>query len=256
MAIKAASHSLIASTDAGVRLDCRWVEALIRAFETEPPAAVVSGFFSPDPQSVFEVAMGATVLPRLEEIKPDAFLPSSRSIAFLKTSWQAVGGYPEWLDFCEDLIFDIRLRDQVGVFAFAPEALVYFRPRSTLKAFFKQYYRYARGDGKADLWRKRHAIRYLTYLAALPLMIILGAWASPWWWLFGAILGSVGLFYRPYQRLLASWAELSVLEKFQAVVWVPIIRVVGDLAKMIGYPVGWKWRLARLSARPELRWRH
>jgi hypothetical protein len=24
---------------------------------------------------------------------------------------------------------------------------------------------------------------------------------------------------------------------------VPVIRVVGDVAKMIGYPVGWWWRL-------------
>jgi hypothetical protein len=25
--------------------------------------------------------------------------------------------------------------------------------------------------------------------------------------------------------------------------WLPAIRVVGDIAKMIGYPVGWRWRL-------------
>jgi hypothetical protein len=27
------------------------------------------------------------------------------------------------------------------------------------------------------------------------------------------------------------------------------------MAKMSGYPVGWKWRLERLSNQPELRWR-
>jgi hypothetical protein len=200
--------------------------------------------------------MGATVLPALYNIDPDTFLPSSRSIAFLKSSWQAIEGYPEWLDFCEDLIFDIRLRDESGPFAFAPNAVVYFRPRSNLRAFFKQYYQYDRGDGKADLWRKRHAIRYITYLIVLPLLSILGAFMSPWWWLVGIILGGLGMFYTPYRRLPGLWSSLSVLEKVQAILWVPVIRITGDIAKMIGYPVGWQWRLERLSTQPELRWQY
>jgi hypothetical protein len=35
---------------------------------------------------------------------------------------------------------------------------------------------------------------------------------------------------------------------------VPIIRVVGDVAKMIGYPVGLVWRW-RNHHRPEIHWR-
>lgn len=200
--------------------------------------------------------MGATVLPTLSDIDPATFLPSSRSVAFLKSSWEAAGRYPEWLDFCEDIIFDFRLREETGPFAFAPEAIAYFRPRGSLRAFFRQYYRYARGDGKADLWRKRHAIRYLTYLAALPLLLALGVAVSPWWLLVGAILGGVGMFYTPYRRLPLLWASLPGIEKLKAILWVPIIRITGDVAKMIGYPVGWKWRLAHLSTRPELRWRY
>ena len=117
--------------------------------------------------------MGATVLPTVDEIKPESFLPSSRSVAFTKEAWDAAGGYPEWIDYCEDLIFDFRLRDAAGPFAWAPDAVAHFRPRGSLKAFFKQYYRYARGDGKADLWRKKHLIRYVTYLIALPGLIAL-----------------------------------------------------------------------------------
>jgi glycosyltransferase involved in cell wall biosynthesis len=255
MAIAAAAGPIIASTDAGVRLDKHWLEELLKPFQSESPAAVVSGFFTSDPQTAFEVAMGATVLPQVSEINPATFLPSSRSIAFLKSSWAAAGCYPEWLDYCEDLIFDFRLRDKVGPFAFAPNALVYFRPRSTLRAFFKQYYHYARGDGKADLWRKRHAIRYLTYLVGAPLFLVLGLVNSPWWWLAGAILGAAGLLLTPYWRLARSWQSLSLFEKLQAIIWAPIIRVTGDIAKMIGYPVGWRWRLQQLASHPELRWR-
>lgn len=255
VAIEAAAGPIIASTDAGVRLDPRWLEELLKPFQTPSPPAVVSGFFVPDPQNAFEVAMGATVLPTLSDINPATFLPSSRSIAFLKSSWLAAGRYPEWLDFCEDLIFDFRLRDTVGSFAFAPQAVAYFRPRSTLRAFFKQYYHYARGDGKADLWRKRHAIRYFTYLVALPLLLVLTFGVSWGWGLAGLMLGSLGMFYTPYRRLPRLWDKLSAWEKLQAICWIPLIQVTGDMAKMIGYPVGWKWRLDRLPTQSHLRWR-
>jgi len=148
------------------------------------------------------------------------------------------------------------LRDETGTFAFAPDALVYFRPRGSLRAFFKQYYQYARGDGKADLWRKRHTIRYITYLIALPLLLILGGVVSPWWWVVGFGLAFAGMFYTPYRRIHSLWGALSSVEKTKATYWVPIIRITGDIAKMIGYPVGWKWRLKRLSTQPELRWQH
>ena len=255
VAVAAAVGPIIASTDAGVWLDRRWLEELLIPFDQETPPAVVSGFFVPDPQTAFEVAMGATVLPAVSDINPATFLPSSRSVAFLKSSWKVVGGYPEWLDYCEDLIFDLRLRDAVGTFAFAAKAIAYFRPRRTLRAFFKQYYQYARGDGKADLWRKRHAVRYLAYGCILPLLLILGVVNSPLWWLVGVILAGLGMFYTPYRRLPSLWSSLSMIGKLEAIFWVPIIRTTGDVAKMIGYPVGWKWRLGHLPHQPELRWR-
>ena len=104
IAIDAAAGPIIASTDAGVRLDSGWLAELLKPFEIDPRPNVVSGFFVPDPQSAFEVAMGTTVLPSLVDINPVTFLPSSRSVAFFKSAWEAAGRYPEWLDFCEDLI--------------------------------------------------------------------------------------------------------------------------------------------------------
>jgi glycosyltransferase involved in cell wall biosynthesis len=256
VAIAAASGDVIASTDAGVRLSSEWLAELVAPFEAQNPPQVVSGFFVPDPHSVFEIAMGATVLPTLADINPDRFLPSSRSVAFTRTAWEASGGYPEWLDYCEDLIFDFRLRSLFHPFAFAPRAVAYFRPRSNLRSFLKQYYQYARGDGKADLWRKRHAIRYLTYLVAGPLLLILGWLVSPWWWAIGAGLATVGVFGAPYRRLGPMLRPLRWGERLRAILWVPVIRVTGDIAKMVGYPVGWLWRIRRLPHQPELRWRN
>ncbi len=255
VAIKAASGDIIASTDAGVRLSPIWLAELVAPFESKEPPTVVAGFFVPDPRSVFEIALGATVLPVVAQIDQDNFLPSSRSIAFTRAAWDASGGYPEWLDYCEDLIFDFRLRALFHPFVFAPQAVAYFRPRSSLRSFFKQYYLYARGDGKADLWRNRHVIRYLTYLVAAPLLLVLGWRGSPWWWVLAAGLAIVGMCAKPYRRLWPMLRPLGWGERLRAILWVPVIRVTGDIAKMVGYPVGWLWRTRRLRHQPDLRWR-
>jgi glycosyltransferase involved in cell wall biosynthesis len=250
-AIHAATGEIVAVTDAGVRLDPAWLDRIVEPLE-DGRARVAAGFFRPDPKSVFEVAMGATVLPELRDIRAERFLPSSRSVAFSKDAWKEVGGYPEWLDYCEDLIFDLRLRSRYGPFVLVPEALVYFRPRPSLRAFFLQYYRYARGDGKADLWRLRHAIRYLTYLVALPLILAAGALFSPWWW--GLMLVSIpGMFWVPWRRLGRLGEGLSPLQRVKAVLLVPVIRITGDVAKMLGYPAGLLWRWRRRDQIPDWR---
>jgi hypothetical protein len=196
--------------------------------------------------------MGATVLPELQDIHPERFLPSSRSVAFFKSAWKEVGGYPEWLDYCEDLILDIRLRSLYGPFVLVPEALAYFRPRPTLCAFFRQYYRYARGDGKADLWRLRHAFRYLTYLVALPLIAAAGLIEARWWWAV-SLIAVPGMFWVPWRRLSSLWGEMNNLERLRAALWVPIIRVTGDVAKMAGYPAGMWWRWQHRGKIPDWR---
>lgn len=280
-AIAVAAGPLIAATDAGVRLAPTWLAALAAPWTerasgewvAQGARPAVAGFFVADTgqsdagalpnsqrPSLFLTAMAATVLPLLNEIDPSKFLPSSRSVAFTKAAWARAGGYPEWLDYCEDLLFDFALNAQQPeaptAFAWAPTAMVYFRPRPSLRSFWTQYYRYARGDGKADLWRKRHFIRYVTYGLLLPALL-----GHAFWGFFARGLGWVGLlagllFYcaRPWLRLQRLGTDLPPRQWLAAALLVPIIRVVGDGAKMVGYPVGlwWRWRNRR---RDEVHWR-
>ena len=259
LAIAAAQGPLIAATDAGVRLEATWLEKLIAPWAQDASTRAVAGFFAPDAEGVFQTAMAATVLPLLDDIDPDRFLPSSRSVAFLKSAWAQAGGYPEWLDYCEDLLFDFAINaqtpDRPTGFAWAPEARVYFRPRESLGAFWTQYYRYARGDGKADLWRKRHAIRYATYFVALPMLLghaFFGFFARWLGWL-GLLVGLFLYCRRPWQRLNTSGAALSAPQRIAAAALVPLIRVTGDLAKMAGYPVGLLWRRRHRASIPDWR---
>jgi len=302
IAISAAETEIIAGTDAGTRLEPDWLQNLMAPFEQDPPPDVVAGFFVADPQTIFETALGATTLPLADDVNPDRFLPSSRSIAFRKSVWQNLGGYPEWLDFCEDLLFDLWLREDGYRIRFAPNATAHFRPRQSLRQFFWQYFRYARGDGKADLWPMRHAIRYATYLVAVPALLHVAVRGLPGEGLqiadcrlqiadcrlrivttqpacvsavegspfgdrspagagrlrkgcrdfnrqaerglaWGALMVGAGLMLRPpVQRLWRLTRGWPWGRRLRAVAWVPIIRVAGDVAKMLGYPVGRWWR--------------
>ena len=248
-AIAATTAPLVAVTDAGVTLAPDWLAAPASPLR-RPGRRRGRRLLSRRP------AHGLRVCPRRddpapgEEIDPAAFLPSSRSVAFRRAAWARVGGYPEWLDFCEDLVFDLALRAAGCRFAWEPRAIAHFRPRPTLAAFFRQYYLYARGDGKADLWRHRHAIRYGTYLVLLPL---LGAFlrrqprlALP------ALLGPALYVRRPYQRLWQQTAAAPLRTRLAALPLPPILRFTGDVAKMLGYPVGvaWRWRHGDHRGRP------
>jgi len=196
--------------------------------------------------------MGATVLPALEDIDPSTFLPSSRSVAFRKAAWREVGGYPEWLDYSEDLMFDIALRDAGKQFAFAPGAVAHFRPRADLPAFYRQYYRYARGDGKANLWLKRHAARYATYTLgpAIAVSSLLHRSSLPGKaGLLAVLLAAAAYCRRPYMRLFPMLRGLPLTSALYALALVPVIRLTGDIAKMLGYPVGVLWRLTHKRRR-------
>ena len=241
VAIAAATHPIIAVTDAGVVLAPSWLEELTLPLR-EGKAEVVSGWFEPDPYTDFEVVMGVTVLPERGDINPQKFLPSSRSVAFHKSAWATVQGYPEWLDYSEDLVFDLKLKEQFGAFPFKPRAVVYFRPRRSLRDFFWQYYHYARGDGKANLWSRRHAIRYAIYLIGLPL-IGRQIWRGRWSGYILFLAGLLAYSFKPARRLWPATTGWRPPSRLRAFALIPIIRLVGDVAKMLGYPVGLVWRI-------------
>ena len=238
-AIAAATGEVIAVTDAGVRLDATWLAALVAPFAHDPTTQAVAGFFRSDPVTLFEAVLGATTLPVERDVRSETFLPSSRSVAFGKAVWERAGGYPEWLDYCEDLGFDLAGLRLGGRFAWAPQAVAHFRPRPTLAAFCRQYCRYARGDGKAGLWRKRHAIRYGAYTGGLALAWLALSMPVLWLLLMAAGLASVAT---PISRLLPRLPDYPPWQWPYALALVPLIRLSGDLAKMAGYPAGVLWR--------------
>ncbi|MBA3468754.1 MAG: glycosyltransferase [Herpetosiphonaceae bacterium] len=241
-AIRHAQGPLIASTDAGLTLDPHWLERIIAPLEIGE-ADLVAGFYRAAPRSTIELAIGATNYPEASEVDPARFLAAGQSVAFRKVVWEQVGGYPEWADHCEDLLFDRAVATAGFRSTAALGAVVDFTPRSSLAALARQYFFYARGDGVANLWPRRHAIRYATY-ATLWLVVLLAR-------RFPAALALIPLglavYTRaPYRRLWRQSRHLAAPKRAFVLTLPPLVRLVGDCAKMIGYPVG---RLRRLRSR-------
>ena len=71
--------------------------------------------------------------------------PASSGAAYRRNVFQAIGGYDERFDACEDVEFNIRVRKS-GMKAYTdPRLAVYYEPRESFGSLFKQMLRYGRG---------------------------------------------------------------------------------------------------------------
>ncbi|HEV8681886.1 MAG TPA: glycosyltransferase [Actinomycetota bacterium] len=236
MAIRAAAHDVIAVSDADCVLGPDWLAHLERALEDG--ADVAMGFYRPIARSFFEACAAAVSVRDEDEVDPDRFMPSSRSIAFRRESFERVGGYPEWLEIGEDMYLNHRFRELDARMEFVPRAVAYWRIRPTPAAMWRQYYRYAEGDGLGGMHPERHAIRLGVY--GLLAGALLARRRGPL-----ALLGAAGALYarRPLRRAFRLLPARPV-ERAAAVVAVPALMAVADAARMAGYLAGLRRRVA------------
>lgn len=226
-AIRNARGDIIVCSDAGCILDKSWLKNIAEPFK-DPKIDVVAGYYKPIVKNVFEkcLATYACVMP--DRLNPKNFLPSSRSIAFKKSVWQKAGGYPEYLDTCEDLVFAKKLKDAGYKFKTRLDAIVYWPQRKNLKEAALQFYRYAEGDGKARYVRSQTLFLFLRYLIGGGLLIIFFVFKS----LFILYLISVILFL----YLLWSIAKnFKYVGSWQAVFILPILQFTADFSVMAGF---------------------
>ena len=233
-AVAASSGDIVALLDAGLRLKPEWLESLAGPLESGASADVVFGYVLSRPASFFETVLGVVTIRDESEIDPDQYPPSAGSLAFRREFLNECI-FPEWLDFGEDMYLDLKWRAAGRCLVHASGADVGFRPRCNLRAFFRQYFNYAKGDGKAGMWWSRHFIRYCSYAVGVWLFFL--APNRPVALLLLAVAGMAYL-RRPYRRLHRLIPRMSPKAALAAVALVPVIRAVGDTAKMLGFLVG------------------
>src|SRR5918999_3486547 len=238
LAVRAATHDVIAVSDADCVLAPDWLELLVAA--VEDGADVAMGFYRPIYRTFFEACSAAVSLPEEHQVNPVRFMPSSRSVAFRRETLENAGGYPEWLEIGEDMYLNHRLRELGARMDFVGNAIAFWRVRPTLASTWRQYYRYARGDGVAGVHTGRHALRFVVYgIAALAVLTrrrgtLLALGSAAGWYASGRIRRAVRLL--PARRA----------QRIGAVGVVPAMMLLADAAKMAGYVAG---RRARSRSR-------
>ena len=229
-AIKLTDCEAIAVTDAGCVLEPTWLEQLAAALESGVDVAM--GFYSADARTRFERLMSCLNLPDAEEIHPARFMPSSRSVAFRRDVWERAGGYPEWLPIGEDMYFDFRVLESGATRRFVPGAMVWWHLRPDVSSTARQYFRYARGDGRSGMYPERHGLRFLTYGGACALVAV--GLRRPWaLWLIP--LATAARMRRAFRR---AFRRLPPAEARVSLVALPVLEALLDMAKMGGYIAG------------------
>lgn len=170
-AIEATTHEIIACTDGGGITDPEWLENLVAPFADG--ADWVAGFYRVDAPTALDRCAGLTITYVIEEVNPDFFMPSARSMAMTKSAWRAAGGFPEDAEFGEDTLFDEMMLNAGYLPVFAPEATVAWHPPSGFEGLARTTFRWGRGDGAAHLRGAYYKRTLAAYAASAALAMVL-----------------------------------------------------------------------------------
>jgi len=176
-------------------------------------------------------------MPQVDEINGKKFMPSSRSIAFKKELWKKVGGYPEELYIGEDMFFNFKLKNLGYNIIFNPGAVVFWKIRRNIFQLFKQYFRYAFGDGFANMYFYRHALRFFVYISLILLILVFLLTRN---FIFLLIPLPFAIFHvrKAYARSIKTFKKETFWKMFFAWIAFPVLQFLIDIAKMVGYISG------------------
>jgi glycosyltransferase involved in cell wall biosynthesis len=254
IAIRNAQNEIICASDAGCIFDKNWTyeitkflflsENEINKFDNpviQESYDVVGGYSKSIAVSFMEKVLSMCIMPQLKEIKPQKFMPSSRSISYKKSAWEKVGGYPENLDFGEDMKFNFNLKNNGYFIKFNPDAVVFWRMRENIVQVFKQFFRYSKGDAKGKMYLYRHFIRFLSFVVFIVILLI-SIIFSPWFLTIYILFFSYYV-YKPFSRLNVTFKHhknktARLFLKISALIVAPLMLIYIDIAKMAGFIYG------------------
>ena len=232
LAIESSSFGHIAVTHGAVCLHHEWLATLWHALSEGSEAA--AGLIQPVGSSLMERAIGRVETPPAEEIGPASLLPSSSSLAFSKSIWDRVGGYPEWLRHGQDRAFDLAVREAGAVFRFVPGARSSWNPRQSLRDYLSDTFDTSRAEGRATM-NDGAVIRLAAgYLGALLSLLIFRRYRLVRLTLGAALAAHVGPYLRRVWRTRDGSPDRLALRLLATLAVV----MTGDAGKVVGYPVG------------------
>jgi glycosyltransferase involved in cell wall biosynthesis len=241
LAIAASEGDLIVSTDIGCDWDSEWLEELVAPLDGRSSVDLVIGSWSvkrEDLHGSWAITEWALKGDQRLEATAESY-SSSRSIAYRKLVWEALGKYPEDLTLAADDAMFHYLIEKAGVKRVgAPVVRCYWHRHESLQGFFKEAYRYGLGDGEAGIRAKdvlliggRMAMEFLFLVLGLIGVIPLTSW-SPW----------IGIFLL-FIALLSVGAK--VVKMKPAVFKLKQAHITNPLSRLLAFTYGTKWNWLR-----------
>lgn len=238
LGIDIARGDIIAITDGGCVVDHDWLKNITTPF-TIPEIDISAGFYKmvgrTNLQKAESVFLGVT--PRKFNLN---FLPSTRSMAFRKSAWESVGGFPEGKgNSAEDTDFNYKAVKLGLKYSRVKNAVVEWGMPENLKDFFNKIRDYAKWDVQYGIWW--HPTQRLMSHNIKSIMIFLR-------YLAGVILLIISFFHPSLLVLLVLLVILYLIWAFRKVhlefgdlrisLLGPVIQITSDMAVMRGFISG------------------
>ncbi|MDO8621273.1 MAG: glycosyltransferase [Candidatus Levybacteria bacterium] len=229
-AIRQATGDIIVCSDAGCILDKNWIKGITEPFR-EQDVDVVAGYYRGEPKNSFEKCIIPYFLVMEDRVDPNNFLPATRSMAFKKSIWERVGGFPEKFSNNEDYIFARNLKRIKAKIVFEKDAIAYWLPKENLKEVLISFYRFAKGDTESGIFRPKVIILFMRYFIGLIL-------------LFTFVVLKIYIIFNTLYLILILYILWSIFKNYkyvrrlEALYYLPLIQISSDLAIIIGTAVG------------------
>ncbi len=225
-AIRVARNKLIAITDAGCVPEKNWFKNIISPFSSRK-VDVVAGYYKARPKNIFEKCVIPYVFVMPDRIDPQNFLPATRSMAIRKITWKKVGGFDEKLSNNEDYVFARKLKDKKFNIKFEKNAIVYWIPRSSINQSFTMFYRFAKGDAEAKIYRPKVVFIFARY--AVGLILLLSFLKT-----FSVAIIFALLFLMFAYVFWSIKKNYKYVKNIQAFIFLPLLQLTSDLAVLFG----------------------
>lgn len=226
IAIKNAKYDLIVGTDGSCRLDENWLKNITDPFNKDEKLEVVFGWNKVIGKSIIGKCLAEFFEYQFKKVTVNEL--SARSVAFKKSAWEKVGGYPEQLTLTgEDALFFVDLERECKCLISKNAVAKWEHGRETLRKIFKMFYLYGIGEAEAKTNPGRMSLLLALYV-------------------FGSLLLAAGFVFYPLLSIVFIIVALpyflrgvmSAYKKTHSVavfVVMPIVIFTRDIGMIIGY---------------------
>jgi glycosyltransferase involved in cell wall biosynthesis len=238
LGIEIAKGDVIAITDAGCVAHKDWLAEITAPF-THKEVDISAGFYHMTGRNPVNRAMSVFLGVTTRQFGIN-FLPSTRSMAFRKSVWEIVGGFPEGREnSAEDTDFNYKAV-KIGLkYARVKTAMVEWGMPKSIKDFFIKLQAYAKWDAVYGIWW--HPVQGLASHNIKVLSIFLRYFIG-----FVLLFLSFKIHYLlPYLLIFLFtyliWAYRKVYLEFndwRVAIWAPVLQIVSDVAVMGGFIPG------------------